>query len=320
MEAAMQAVFSANFLFSTIRVTTPILLCALGIMVTNKAGVMNIGVDGMMLFAALFGVIGSAFTKSALVGLLCAVAASVLSGWLFAFFTLRLRSDILLTGLALNILAQGGTVFILYVICGDKGMSTSLESLQLPFIDIPLIKDIPFLGEVLSGHNIMIYVAFLCVILIHILINKMPLGLRIRSVGANPHAAESVGINVNRTKFISITISGVMAGFAGAYLSMGYLPWFTSGMTAGRGFMAIAAQNLGNVTPIGTLIASFIFGGAGALSNIFVMLSVPDEFVRMIPYATTLIGLIVMSILRTRKERRRKLGLGKPLTEKGALS
>ena len=309
MEAAIQSVFSAEFLFSTIRVTTPILLCALGIMVTNKAGIMNIGVDGMMLFAALFGVIGSAFTQSAFVGLLCAVMASVVIGWIFAFFTLRLSSDVLLTGLAINILAQGGTVFILYVICGDKGMSTSLPSLQLPFLDIPLLKDIPFLGQVLSGHNLMIYISFVCVVLVWLLIDKMPLGLRIRSVGANPNAAQSVGINVIRTKFIAITISGVLAGFAGAYLSMGYLPWFTSGMTSGRGFMAIAAQNLGNVTPVGTLIASFIFGTAESLSNIFIMLSAPDEFVRMVPYATTIIGLIIMAIVRTRKERKRKLGL-----------
>lgn len=309
MEAALKAVFSAEFLFSTIRVTTPILLCALGIMVTNKAGIMNIGVDGMMLFAALFGVVGSAFTQSAFIGLLCAVAASVFTGWLFAFFTLKMRSDVLLTGLAINILAQGGTIFILYVITGDKGMSTSLASLQLPFVNIPVIKDIPFLGEVLSGHNIMIYVSFICVVLVWLLVDKMPLGLQIRSVGANPNAAQSVGIKVDRTRFIAITISGVLAGFAGAYLSMGYLPWFTSGMTSGRGFMAIAAQNLGNVTPIGTLIASFIFGAAESLSNIFVMLSVPDEFVRMVPYATTILGLIIMAIVRTRKERKRKLGL-----------
>lgn len=310
MEAAINAVFSADFLYSTIRVTTPILLCALAVMVTNKAGIMNIGVEGMMLFAALFGVVGSAFTQNAFVGLLCAVAASVVCGWIFAVFTLKLRSDVLLSGLAINILAQGGTVFILYVICGDKGMSTSLNSLQLPFIDIPILKDIPFLGEVLSGHNIMIYVSFICVVLVWLLVDKMPLGLRIRSVGENPNAAQSVGINVEKTKFIAITISGVLAGFAGAYLSMGYLPWFTSGMTAGRGYMAIAAQNLGNITPVGTLIASLIFGVADALSNVLVLLSVPDEFVNMLPYATTIVGLIIMAIVRNNKEKKRKLGLG----------
>lgn len=309
MEAAIKSIFSADFLFSTIRVTTPILLCALGIMVTNLAGIMNIGMEGMMLFAALFGVVGSAYSQNVFVGLVCAVASSVFIGWIFAAFTLRLRADILLTGLAINILAQGGTIFILFVLSGDKGMSTALPSLQLPNLNIPVLQDIPLLGKIISGQNVMVYVAFICVILVHILINKMPLGLRIRSVGQNPNAAQSVGINVQKTQFIAITISGVLAGFAGAYLSMGYLPWFTSGMTSGRGYMAIAAQNLGNVTPGGTLIASFIFGAAEALSNVFVLLSVPDEFVRMVPYAITIIGLIAISMLRTRKEKKRKLSL-----------
>ncbi|MCL2392716.1 MAG: ABC transporter permease [Oscillospiraceae bacterium] len=311
MEAAIRTVFTMDFLVSSIRVTTPILLCALGVLVTNKAGIMNIGIEGMMLFAALFGVIGSAFTQSALVGLLCAIAASVLAGWIFAFFTLRLRSDILLTGLALSILAQGGTIFILYVITGDKSMSASLNSLQLPFITIPLIKDIPILGALLSGHNIIVYLSLICVVAMHMLMNKMPLGLRIRCVGENPATAGSVGIDVNMIKLKAITISGVLAGLAGAYLSMGYLPWFTGGMTAGRGFMGIAAQNLGNVVPLGTLIASFIFGMAEALANVFVLLHVPHEFVRMTPFVITIAGLIVVSIHRTRKERKRKLSLGK---------
>ena len=320
MEAAVKAVFSPDFLFSTIRVTTPILLCALGVMVTNRAGIMNIGMEGMMLFSALFGVIGSAITQSAFAGLICAIVSSVIVGWIFALFTLRLKADVLLTGLAVNILAQGGTVFILFVVSGDKAMSASLLSLQLPFFDIPLLSEIPVLGKILSGHNIIVYLSFLCVIATHILITKTPLGLRIRSVGENPATAQSVGIHVLKTKFVAITISGVLAGLAGAYLSMGYLPWFTSGMTAGRGYMAIAAQNLGNVTPLGTLIASFIFGAAEALSNIFVLLSVPDEFVRMTPYAVTLAGLIIVAVRSRKKEKMRKLNLTRDTVSLGKKS
>jgi len=311
MEDAIRTVFTIDFLVATIRVTTPILLWAVGVLVTNKAGIMNIGIEGMMLFAALFGVIGSAMTQSAFIGLLCALASSILAAWVFAFFTLRLRSDILLTGLALSILAQGGTIFILYVVSGDRGMSTSLISRQLPVVDIPLLRDIPVAGELLSGHNIVVYVSFLCVVAMHILMNSMRLGLQIRAVGENPATAASVGIDVDRTKFKAITISGVLAGLAGAYLSMGYLPWFTSGMTAGRGFMGIAAQNLGNVAPYGTLIAAFVFGMAEALSNVFVLLHVPQEFVRMTPFAVTVAGLVIVAIHRSRKERKRKLSLGK---------
>ena len=235
------------------------------------------------------------------VGVVTAVLASLLFSLLFAYFVLKLKSDLILTGIALNLMASGGTVFLLAVLCGDKGVSTSMDSLVVPSVELPLIRSIPVLGKILSGHNLLTYVALLSVVLVYLLINKSPLGLRIRSVGENPDAAESVGISVIKTRFIALTFTGILARLGGAYMSMGYVSWFARDMAAGRGYMALSAQNLGNGTPIGTFLASFIFGIADALSSTLQVLSLPAEFIQMIPYVTTIIGLILYAISRKRR-------------------
>ena len=287
---------------------TPILLAALGAMITSRAGVVNIGLEGIMLFSALAGVVTSAWTQSAAVGLLAAILVGVLISALMAYVMLVLRSDITLTGFAVNALGSGCTVFLLYVICNDKGISSSLASKVLPKVNLPLIQDIPFVGKVLSGHNIMTYVAFLLIIVIYWLVNKTPLGLRIRAVGENPHAAESVGIKVTRIQLIAMLISGVLAGMAGAYMSMGYVSWFARDMMAGRGFIALAAQQLGQGTVVGSMLASLAFGAADSLANNLQALRLPSEFVQSIPYAVTIVGLVIYSASKKRREQRLAAG------------
>ena len=160
---AWDIIFTTEFAFMVFRVTTPILFTALGAMISRRAGIMNISLEGMMLAGALFGVIGSTYTQSVLAGVACAVASSLALSLIFAYFVLKLRSDLILTGIALNLMASGGTVFLLSVLCGDKGVSTSMNSLVVPSVDIPVIKDIPVLGEIISGHNLLTYGALLSV-------------------------------------------------------------------------------------------------------------------------------------------------------------
>lgn len=306
---AWDIIFTTEFAFMVFRVTTPILFTALGAMISRRAGIMNISLEGMMLAGALFGVIGSTYSQSVLVGVGCAVASSLVLSLIFAYFVLKLKSDLILTGIALNLMASGGTVFLLSILCGDKGVSTSMNSLVVPSIDIPLIKGIPVLGEILSGHNLLTYTALLSVAVVYLLINKSPLGLQIRSVGENPDAAESVGISVVKTRFTALMITGILAGLGGAFMSMGYVSWFARDMAAGRGYIALAAQNLGNATPIGTCLASFLFGIADALSSSLQVLSVPAEFIQMIPYVTTVIGLIIYAMRRKRQAARKSATL-----------
>ena len=308
MENILRIICSTEFIYSIFRVTTPILLAALGAMITSRAGVVNIGLEGIMLFSALAGVVTSAWTQSAAVGLLAAILVGVLISALMAYVMLVLRSDITLTGFAVNALGSGCTVFLLYVICNDKGISSSLASKVLPKVNLPLIQDIPFVGKVLSGHNIMTYVAFLLIIVIYWLVNKTPLGLRIRAVGENPHAAESVGIKVTRIQLIAMLISGVLAGMAGAYMSMGYVSWFARDMMAGRGFIALAAQQLGQGTVVGSMLASLAFGAADSLANNLQALRLPSEFVQSIPYAVTIVGLVIYSASKKRREQRLAAG------------
>ena len=296
------AIFSADFLFIVLRVTTPILFATLAVTVATRSGLFNIAIEGIMLVAALVGVIFSAKFQNPWLGLLFAILAGGLIGALLGFMVLRLKTDAILVGVALNLMATGGTIFLLYLVSGDRGASSSLKSIPLPNITIPFLEKIPFLGTVLSRHNILTYLAFLSVIIVYILLYKTPLGLKIRAVGENPNAAESVGINVNKIQYIATVISGVLAALGGAFLSMGYLSWFTSGMTAGRGFIGLAADAMGGSTPIGGLIVSLVFGIADAMANVFQTgVNVPYELVQMIPYITTIVGLAIYSYNKKRK-------------------
>lgn len=298
MDSLFSAIFSADFISSVLRLSTPILFAGLAALITDKAGVINIGLEGIMLSAALAGVVGSAFGGNAFVGLLLALVVGVAMGLLMAYFAIGLKTDIVLTGIALNLMASGGTVFLLYVITKDKGMSTSLKSFTMPVIQLPLIKSIPVLRDILSGHNLLTYLAFLFTVLVWILLYRTPLGLRIRVVGENISAAESVGIPVKKVQFTALAISGVLASMGGAYMSMGYMDKFARDMTAGRGFIALAAEALGRATPLGTLIASLFFGMVDALSSNLQILNVPVQFVQMLPYVCTIVGLVIYSAIK----------------------
>ena len=175
-------------------------------------------------------------------------------------------ADIILSAIALNLFASGGTIFLLFLFTGDKGSTSALKSLVFPSVDIPLLKSIPILGEILSGHNVLTYLALLSSLLFYVLIFKTPLGLRIRAVGQNPDAAESVGINVNRVRMAVLLLSGLAAALGGLYLSMGYVSWFSRDMTAGRGFIAVAAATLGGDLPLGALAASLFFALVSVLA------------------------------------------------------
>jgi ABC-type uncharacterized transport system permease subunit len=298
VEHLLHAIFSADFVYSVLRLTTPILLAGLGALITDRAGVMNIGLEGIMLCAALAGVIGSAMTQNAFLGFLFALLVGMALGLLMAYFAIHLKTDMVLTGIAMNLLASGGTVFVLYAVANDKGMSTSLKSLTMPVINIPFIQDIPVIGTVISGHNLLTYLALISVAAMWILLYKTPLGLRIRVVGENSHAAESVGIHVKKVQYIALAISGILAAMGGAYMSMGYMDKFARDMTAGRGFIALAAEALGRGTPVGTLLSSLVFGTADALGSNLQVLDIPVQFVQMLPYVFTVVGLVLYSAMK----------------------
>lgn len=301
MNDVLTYIFSFTFFGSILRVTTPILFATLGSVVAERAGTPNIALEAIMLFAALFGALGSGFSGSVLIGFLFALAGGLLITLMLAFFALRLKADIILTGVALNLLAVGGTVFIMYTLIQDKGSTSSIATKVFPNITIPGISSIPIIGDLLSGHNLLTYVAFLMVIVVWILLYRTRLGLRIRAVGENEGAAASVGVHVLKTQVIALFISGLLASFGGAFMSMGYMNGFSQNMVAGRGFIALAAANMGKLHPVFGMIAALIFGAADAISNVLAAMRIPDEFVKMIPYLTTIVGLVVFSVINKRR-------------------
>lgn len=290
----LEYIFSSDFITAVIRMGTPLLFVGMAAVIGAKANILCIAYEGMMLFAALGGVVGSALTQNLFLGMICGLLSGLIIAAIFAYFVLYLDTKALLAGLALNTLGTGGTVYIVYLLTGMKLDTSALSSLRFPTVNIPIIKDIPILGDILSGHNLLSYVAFFTVIFVWFLIFKTKLGLRIRAVGEDPSAAASVGINVNKTKFIALLISGLIASMGGMFMSMAYMPYFTTNMTAGRGFIGIAAQNLGRGSPLWTMVYTLVFGASMAIGNVAQSFRLPSQFASMMPYVFTLIGLVMI--------------------------
>ncbi len=307
MNGLLEQIFSTAFASSIIRITVPILFAALAATVCERAGVSNIGIEGTMSLTALCAIVISAKTGSLLLGVIGAMLVGVLLSLLIGFFAFKLKTNIILCGIAVNTLGGGGAVMLLYMFTGTKSDTASLGAFALSKLDIPLLKDIPVIGEIFfSGHSILVYIAFLCVYLLYLLLYKTPLGLKIRAVGENPNAADSVGVGVNRVKYIALTFGGMFAGLAGAYMSMSYMTMFSKGMIAGRGFIALAAEAMGRGEPLGVMLSSLLFGFAQAIANYMKGTALPAQLVDAMPYAITIIGISIYSASVVRKLHRHK--------------
>ncbi|MGB9685159.1 MAG: ABC transporter permease [Rectinema subterraneum] len=313
-------VTSANYWFIVLRSTAPILLVTLGAVITAQAGIMNMALEGSMLWAALTGVIVSAATQNVWIGLLAGIGASVLVALVLGLFALKLDANPVLSGVALNLVATGGTVFVLFSLTGDKGISSSLASKVLPSLSIPVVKDIPWIGKVVSGQNIVVYIAAVSVVVIDLILRRFAIGRRIRATGENVEAARAAGINSVHIKFFTLIISGILAGFAGCFLSMGYTSNFTSGIAAGRGYVANAAQVVAGGTAVGSIFAAMLFGLTDAMATYLQNIGLMPELIQALPYAVTILGFVVVTFVRDRREaeRKRKLFAGTPMQKEKA--
>ena len=283
------SILSPDFFSAILRAATPILFAALASSIASKAGITNMALEGIMLFSALFGVIFSSLTQSAWLGMLITMVLGGLIGLALAFFVLNLKTDEILAAIAINLTATGGTVLLMVAFSGDRGVSSSIRSVSAPSVVIPLVDQIPFIGQILSGQNVMVWMSLLAVVIL----------------GENKNAAESVGISSRKVQYIALIISGALAALGGFYLSGGYMNMFTKDMTSGRGYIGLAAASMGGNTPVGGFLVSLLFGMAQALANIMQLTSVmPYEIILMIPYLTTLVGLGVYYYAQKRKKER----------------
>ena len=283
-----------EFYFAMFRSATPVLLTTLGAMISSRSGTSNIALEGTMLISAFVGVVVSAFSQSAWVGFLGAVLAGFIVSNILAYFILKLNSNAVISGIALNTFASGGTIFVLYLITGEKGASTSLSSLKLPSVTIPVVKDIP-------------------VAVVWYMFKYTRLGMHIRAVGESPDAAESVGIPVKKIKYIALCLSGMLTGMAGAFLSMGYVGLFSSGMTAGRGYIALATQAIAAGNAVIGMLASLLFGFCQSLANYLQNSSIPLQFIQMMPYLIIIIAYTVYCAMveHNKKKKQMKAAAGK---------
>ncbi len=283
-------IINVGLFAATLRMATPLVFAALGGIFSERVGVVNIALEGMMLTGAFTGVLASFYTGNAWLGVLAAVLVGGLLGLLHALLTVKFVGNQIVSGTGINILALGITAYLSQVIWGSRGASQSVNGLGT--ISIPLLKDIPILGEILGSTTPLVYIMLVLVVFTYIVLFRTPMGLRIRAVGEHPAAADTAGINVYRTKYLFLMISGMLASLGGAFLSLGQLNFFVSSMTGGRGFIALAAMILGGWMPFGALGAGLLFGFADALQMRLQGAGLlAPQIIQAIPYIVTVVVL-----------------------------
>jgi len=281
----------AGWAATDIRLATPLLLAGLGLLLMNLSGILNIGAEGTMLIATLMAVVGSYYTGSVWFGMLFAMASGLLVGLLFAFLTVTLRANQVVVGAAINILGSGLSATLFRILFG--------VSANVPLIDVfenwnvPFFSDIPFLGEAFFRQMPMVYIAFLMVPLISYYLFHTQSGLNLRAVGENPRAADTLGINVYRTQYLSIVVGSMIIAMGGAFMSTGLTKFFSEEMVSGRGFIALAAVIFGRYKPSGIMLAAIVFMAGTVAGNALLASSsqIPYQFLTMLPYILTVVVL-----------------------------
>ena len=308
--------FITNVIYSIIRISTPIIFVAICSTISAQAGLLNMAGESMMLVASLAGVIFSAMFQNVWLGILGGMLSAMVIVLIICFAAFYMKVDLYLMSISMNLAMGGGVIFVMWVLTGTKANTAgSIPSLALGNIDIPIIKDIPILGSIISGHNIFTYMAILMAVVVWFLLFKTKLGLRMQAIGENPAAAEAVGINTKRIYTIAFLIAAAIGALGGMYLSMGYQSFFSKGLTANRGFIGMAAATIGGNQPFGALLMSFVFGVAYATTN-YLQPYISDAYLlQSVPFILCTVVYLVISGYRstaeTRKIRRNRARLEK---------
>ncbi|MBC8584188.1 ABC transporter permease [Youxingia wuxianensis] len=296
-----------TWIIAILRLSAPILLCAVGSLFCDRAGVTNISLEGTMLLAAFMGVFGSYYSGSWIIGILCAVAAGVLASLFFALITLKFGGAELVVGFTMNVLLDGLTVFMLRSIFKVSGSLVSEKVIGVPSFTIPGLTKIPVIGGFVTDLNILVVLAFISVFLAHFIFKRTHLGLKVLSSGENPQAAATVGINVYGIRLLALVITGVLCGLAGAQLSLGYLSMFTEGMTAGRGFIALVAVMFARGSSMRVLLVTLLFGAAEMMSNYLQLFQYSSYLILMIPYLCVILLTLLQLILEQQGKKKRMI-------------
>lgn len=290
-QAAGKQTNLAGMLSSAVLLAVPITLGAFSGILAERSGIINISIEGMMLMASMAAAIVGSVTKSPLLGLLGGILSSILLALILGVLSIKYKVNQTISGTVINIFSAGMTAFISQKFLQHiQGLNNPKMFTRVP---LPVLADIPLIGPILFNQNIFVYLMFVILIVLQLALFQTRWGLRLRSVGEHPKAADTLGINVIRTRYMGVVLSGLVAGIAGAFFTLGSVGRFDEGMTAGKGFIGLAAMIFGNWMPLGSLGAGLLFGFADAIGSKLSLLGsvIPPQFMAMAPYLITMIVL-----------------------------
>lgn len=296
-----------QILFAAVKTGTPLLFIALGEVICEKSGVLNLGQEGMMLMGAVVGFLAAYGTGSAGLGVLAAMLMGCVMSLIFAVLALHLGANQVATGLALTIFGTGLSAFI-----GSGVVGQTIQGFQP--IAVPLLSDIPYLGKILFSHDILVYASFTMTFVLMFVINKTRIGLTLKAVGENPHAANAIGIKVLRVRYLAVMFGGVMAGISGAYMSLVYTPMWVENMTAGRGWIALALVVFASWRVGRIMLGAYLFGLASIMHLVLQGLgwSISPNLLAMLPYVATVVVMVIISADKFKEKLLAPRSLGKP--------
>ena len=279
-----------TLLSGMVRVAIPISFAALAGMLSERVGIVNMGLEGIMLIGSFFGVVGSYLSGNAWIGLLFAIASGAVMGLVLAVLTVGFKCEHVLAGLGINMFASGITVVLLQAIWDSKGKSAMVAGLGK--WKLPVISQISIVKSIIGNISPLFYLLVVCVILLWVLLYRTPLGLRIRVIGENPELAGTMGVNVYLVQYVFVIISGMLAAVGGAYLSIGDIDMFSKDMVSGRGYIALGMVILGNWKPTWVALAGLVYGFAESMQFRLQAVSIPPQLVQMLPYVFTILVLL----------------------------
>ena len=293
--------YLASVFASVIRQTTPILLVALCAGVCSKVKVFNIALEGTLLISAFFAFLTQYFVRNIWLSVLVAMAVAMTVTFIMSFFIVKLKGQPMIVGMAINTFALGFTTFLLSMVFNTKGTVTDPTLKGLPKITLPVIKDIPVVSTMFSSLTIIDYAAFVLAVVMYVIMYKTVIGFRLRAIGVNKSAASSLGVNVERYQIVATTLSGSMIGLAGCLLSLGSVTLFIQNISAARGYVALAANNLCQGHPLGCLLSSALFGFTKALAQVLQNTAIKQQLLECIPYIATIVAMAVYNAIAKRR-------------------
>lgn len=288
---------------SALPAAIPILLAALGGLFTWHANVFNISMEGMLLASSFTAVLGSYYSGSWIIGLICGILGALLISLLFSFFVLRMKTGEFITGIAINTFTVGFTTYLLRSIFNVKGSLIDSKIIGVPKLNIELLKSIPIIGSILHGQSILVFVAIIIIVPIcHIYLYKSPFGLRLRASGKDKKVVDSLGIKSDMLSFKAIIICGILCGIGGTFLSLGLMTMFTENMSNGRGWISLAAIIVAQGNPIKVLQICLIFGLMEGMGMAVQQFNIPSQITSMLPYLSVLVALYINSKVKPKSD------------------